>query len=182
MMLEDAARCSELDMYTSSTITPEAGEAFGAGTCRLLCFPPEILLHIRTFSCLASVAAPRANLCLQYTVSYLDLPDLAVLAQVMPPLMPLTTDSVLHTYRLRVISPSRLNHNLFGKSPQGHALRPTVLDLVRRGVMRGLDLERRWRVGSYFYSLSVCYFSRSFLRMIVVLMVQFQCVIFICIV
>lgn len=31
-----------------------------------------------------------------------------------------------------------------------------MLDLVRRGVMRGLDLERRWRVGAYFYSLSVC--------------------------
>jgi hypothetical protein len=70
----------------------------------------------------------------------------------------------MHTHRLRVVSPSRVNHHLFGKSPQGHALRPTVIDLVRRGVMRGLDLERRWRVGAYFYSLSVCLlfiFSKS---------------------
>ncbi|KIM47444.1 hypothetical protein M413DRAFT_200063 [Hebeloma cylindrosporum] len=94
-------------------------------------------------------------LCLHTTtVSYLDLPDLALLARVAPCLVPLTTDAVLHTHRLRVVSPSRVNHYLFGRSPQGHALRPTVLDLVRRGVMRGLDLERRWRVGAYFYSLS----------------------------
>lgn len=131
-MLEDAARYSELDIYAGSTIIPEAGGSIGAN-CALLYIPPEILLHI---------------------LSYLDLPDLAALAQVAPSLMPLTTDSVLHTHRLRVVSPSRLNHNLFGKSPQGHALRPTVLDLVRRGVMRGLDLERRWRVGAYFYSLT----------------------------
>ena len=76
--------------------------------------------------------------------------------QVAPSLVPLTVDAVMHTHQLHIISLSCVNHNLFGKSLQGHVLRPTVIDLVRRGVMRGLDLERRWRVGTYFYSLSVC--------------------------
>lgn len=100
---------------------------------RLVIFPPEILLHI---------------------LSFLDLPDLAILAQAVPTLMHLTTDPVLHTYRLRIVSPSRVNHKLFGMSPQGHALRPTLVDLVRRGVIRGLGIERRWRMGGYFYSLN----------------------------
>jgi len=99
----------------------------------LVNFPPEILLHI---------------------LSFLDLPDLAVLAQVVPALMHLTTDPVLHTYRLRIVSPSRVNHKLFGVSPQGHTLRPTLVDLVHRGVIKGLGIERRWRMGGYFYSLN----------------------------
>jgi len=99
----------------------------------LVNFPPEILLHI---------------------LSFLDLPDLAVLARVVPALMHLTTDPVLHTYRLRIVSPSRLNHKLFGVSPQGHTLRPTLVDLVHRGVIKGLGIERRWRMGGYFYSLN----------------------------
>jgi hypothetical protein len=98
-----------------------------------LTFPPEILLHI---------------------LSYLDLPDLALIAQVAPSLIPLTTDPVLHTQRLRIVSPSRVNHHLFGKSPEGHLFRPTVGDLVQRGVIRGLAIERRWRMGVYFYSLN----------------------------
>jgi len=102
------------------------------GRCiSLVNFPPEILLHI---------------------LSFLDLPDLVVLAQVVPALMHLTTDPVLHTYRLRIVSPSRVNHKLFGLSPQGHALRPTLVDLVHRGVIKGLGIERRWRMGGYFYS------------------------------
>lgn len=92
------------------------------------------------------------------TVSFLDLPDLAVLAQVVPALMHLTTDPVLHTYRLRIVSPSRVNHKLFGVSPQGHTLRPTLIDLVHRGVIKGLGIERRWRMGGYFYSLNVSTF------------------------
>ena len=92
------------------------------------------------------------------TVSFLDLPDLAVLAQVVPALMHLTTDPVLHTYRLRIVSPSRVNHKLFGVSPQGHTLRPTLVDLVHRGVIKGLGIERRWRMGGYFYSRNVSLF------------------------
>ena len=92
------------------------------------------------------------------TVSFLDLPDLAVLARVVPALMHLTTDPVLHTYRLRIVSPSRVNHKLFGVSPQGHTLRPTLVDLVHRGVIKGLGIERRWRMGGYFYSRNVSFF------------------------
>ena len=69
--------------------------------------------------------------------------------------MHLTTDPILHTYRLKIVSPSRVNHKLFGVSPQGHALRPTLVDLVHRGVIKGLGIERRWRMGAYFYSLNV---------------------------
>jgi len=105
----------------------------GSGDSSLVNFPPEILLHI---------------------LSFLDLPDLAVLAQVVPALMHLTTDPVLHTYRLRIVSPSRVNHKLFGVGPQGQALRPTLVDLVHRGVIKGLGIERRWRMGGYFYSLN----------------------------
>jgi len=105
----------------------------GSSESSLVNFPPEILLHI---------------------LSFLDLPDLAVLAQAVPTLMHLTTDPVLHTYRLRIVSPSRVNHKLFGMSPQGHALRPTLVDLVHRGVIKGLGIERRWRMGGYFYSLN----------------------------
>ncbi|CAA7264863.1 unnamed protein product [Cyclocybe aegerita] len=99
----------------------------------LLNFPPEILLHI---------------------LSYLDYPDLAVLAGLVPSLVPLTSDPVLHKYRLKIVSPSRVNHDLFGRSPAGHAFRPTIGDLVQRGVIRGLGIERRWRMGAYFYSLN----------------------------
>lgn len=116
----------------------------------LLDIPPEIILHICKYSwfqCLLMLTVT--------TVSYLDLPDLAVLSQVMPTLNPLTSDPVLHKYRLSIVSPSRINHFLFGTTPQGHALRPTVGDLVQRGVIRGLGIERRWRMGSYFYSLNV---------------------------
>ena len=78
-----------------------------------------------------------------------------MIAQVVPSLAMLTEDPILHQQRLRVVSPSRVNHCLFGRSPEGHALRPTVGDLVHRGVMQGLGIERRWRTGLYFYSLNV---------------------------
>ncbi|KAF8971752.1 hypothetical protein BDZ97DRAFT_1784913 [Flammula alnicola] len=103
------ARGNDEDSVKASHSTPG-----GSGSTGLLSFPPEILLHI---------------------LSYLDLPDLAIIAQVAPSLIPLTSDPI--------VSPSRVNHNLFGKSPQGHALRPT-----------GLGIERRWRMGAYFYSLN----------------------------
>ncbi|OCH86095.1 hypothetical protein OBBRIDRAFT_738621 [Obba rivulosa] len=97
----------------------------------ILDLPQETLLHI---------------------FSYLDLPDLANLAQVHPGLARLTDDPVLHRARILVVAPSRVSHSLFGMSSSGIPLRPTVPDLVQRGIMRGLGIERRWRAGSYFYS------------------------------
>ncbi|KAI6047903.1 hypothetical protein EDC04DRAFT_2864062 [Pisolithus marmoratus] len=85
-------------------------------------------------------------------VSFLDLPDLAALAHVNRQLASLTADPVLHRMRLRVITPSRVDHSLFGRSPQGNLLRPTLQELVQRGVMRGLHIERRSRTGGYLYS------------------------------
>lgn len=90
-----------------------------------------------------------------YAGSYLDLPDLACLAQAVPSLSIITSDPVLHLQRLRIINPSRVNHSLFGTSPEGHGLRPSVGDLVHRGVICGLNIERRWRMGTYFYSRDV---------------------------
>ncbi|PPR03794.1 hypothetical protein CVT24_007474 [Panaeolus cyanescens] len=99
----------------------------------LIDLPPEVLLHI---------------------LSFLDIPDLDALSRVLPALIPLTADPILHKQRITVISPSRVNHNLFGVSREGHPFRPTVADLCRRGVIKGLNIERRWRMGAYFYSLS----------------------------
>ncbi|KAF9535595.1 hypothetical protein CPB83DRAFT_21320 [Crepidotus variabilis] len=98
----------------------------------LLDLPPEISLHI---------------------LSYLDLPELCELARLSPELAALTSDPILHSNRLWVVSPSRINHHLFGRSPEGHSLRPTVGDLVQRGVMKGFGIDRRWRRGLYLYSL-----------------------------
>lgn len=88
-------------------------------------------------------------------VSFLDLPELAFLVQAFPGLAALAADPILHKYRLRVIAPSRIQHALFGANPQGLALRPTFGDLIHRGVVRGLAIERRWRMGAYFYSRNV---------------------------
>jgi hypothetical protein len=88
----------------------------------------------------------------RHVVSFLDLPDLAALAQVSPLLARLSSDPALHRIRILVVAPSRVSHSLFGQSPQGVPLRPTVGDLVLRGVMRGLGISRRWRAGAYFYS------------------------------
>ncbi|KAH9829424.1 uncharacterized protein C8Q71DRAFT_718294 [Rhodofomes roseus] len=85
-------------------------------------------------------------------VSYLDLPELANLARVSPVLACYAEDPVLHHHRLHVVAPSRVSHSLFGQSSDGLPLRPTVSDLVHRGIMRGLGIERRWRAGMYFYS------------------------------
>ncbi|KAJ7070726.1 hypothetical protein C8F01DRAFT_1107491 [Mycena amicta] len=41
---------------------------------------------------------------------------------------------------------ARVEHDLFCLS------RPTIGELVHRGIMRGLSIERRWRAGNYFYS------------------------------
>ncbi|KAG7099647.1 hypothetical protein E1B28_001473 [Marasmius oreades] len=93
--------------------------------------PAEVVLHIFT---------------------YLDLPDLALLSKISPRLASIASDPALHKTRLRIIAPSRVQHSLFAQGPQGITLRPTIPDLVRRGVVRGLGIERRWRDGSYFYS------------------------------
>jgi hypothetical protein len=90
--------------------------------------------------------------------AFLDLPDLAALAKTCRALASLTTDPILHKYRLTVVAPSRINHSLFGTSPHGVAIRPTVGDLVQRGVMRGLAIERQWRSGNYLYSRTVSLF------------------------
>ncbi|KAJ8084496.1 hypothetical protein PM082_003266 [Marasmius tenuissimus] len=90
--------------------------------------PAEVVLHIFT---------------------YLDLPDLAALSEVSPRLAALSSDPALHKNRLKIITPSRVEHSLFALGGQ---LRPTIPDLVHRGVVRGLGIERRWRDGTYFYS------------------------------
>ncbi|EIN13914.1 hypothetical protein PUNSTDRAFT_129578 [Punctularia strigosozonata HHB-11173 SS5] len=106
-------------------------------TVLLLNLPPETLLHI---------------------LSYLDLPDLASCLRVCHVLRALAADPVLHHYRLRVVAPSRVAHALFRQAPP----RPTVGELVARGVMRGLGIERRWRAGLYFYThLSVKQYESS---------------------
>ncbi|KAF5385070.1 hypothetical protein D9615_001256 [Tricholomella constricta] len=121
-----AATCCNVQFrsLTSTTMT----------TIHPLCIldiPPEVLLHI---------------------FSYLDLPDLAALAQASPILAALAADPILHRNRVRIVAPSRVKHSLFGSSPHGIAFRPTVGELIHRGVMRGFGIERRWRMGAYFYS------------------------------
>jgi len=106
-------------------------------------------------------------------VSYLDFPELALVAQVAPSLVPLTNDPVMHNYRLRIVYPSRVQHNLFAKGPLGDYLRPTVGDLVHRGVMKGLAIERQWRMGTYFYSLNVStHVSRAYRKSMVIKLLQ----------
>ncbi|KAF9647433.1 hypothetical protein BDM02DRAFT_3145869 [Thelephora ganbajun] len=97
----------------------------------LLSLPPEIILRI---------------------LSYLDIPDLTSLSRASPQLVVLTSDPILHRNRLRLTAPSRVAHSLFGTSPNGILLRPSVGELLQRGVMKGLGIERRWRTGGYFYS------------------------------
>lgn len=120
----------------------------------LLDLPQETLLHIRAYFTLFSVKV----LTVRFQVSFLDLPDLAALARVNQYFAFLAEDPVLHRTRLRVIAPSRVDHSLFGKSPRGVLLRPTVPELVHRGVMRGYQFERRWRAGDYLYSSHVMLF------------------------
>ena len=85
-------------------------------------------------------------------VSYLDIPDLTSLSRASPQLAVLTADPILHRDRLRFTARSRLAHSLFGMSPGGILLRPSVGELLQRGVMKGFGIERRWRTGGYFYS------------------------------
>ncbi|KAH9932050.1 uncharacterized protein BXZ73DRAFT_89996 [Epithele typhae] len=87
-----------------------------------------------------------------YIFSFLDLPDLASLAQACPELLPLVEDPVLRRERLLVVAPSRVSHSLFGTSSTGLPLRSTLPELVHRGIIRGVGVERRWRDGLYFYT------------------------------
>lgn len=85
-------------------------------------------------------------------VSYLDVPELSALASTCHYLASLAADPILQRTRLLVVTPSRLSHSLFAIGPEGSPLRPTILDLIRRGVMKGLNIERRSRAGLYLYS------------------------------
>lgn len=125
----------------------------------LLALPQETLLHICTSS-VTYVSGKCRLTCI--TVSFLDIPDLAALSRVSKQLALLTADPVLHRTRLRVVAPSRVQHSLFGTSPEGIPLRPTISDLVHRGVMRGLQVERRLRAGDYLYSLEASITALSF--------------------
>jgi len=80
---------------------------------------------------------------------YLDLPDLSTLCRTSRRIRNVVSDRALHRVRLLVVAPSRVQFSLFG---EGGTLRPTVGDLIHRGFMRGLGIERRWRHGLYFYS------------------------------
>ncbi|KAL5533731.1 hypothetical protein ACEPAG_191 [Sanghuangporus baumii] len=95
---------------------------------RLETLPPEVILHI---------------------LSYLDLPELDALSRLSPVLKDLAQDPILHRRRILIVAPSRVQHALFA---YGGALRPTVPDLVVRNVLRGLGIERRYRMGLYFNS------------------------------
>ena len=85
-------------------------------------------------------------------MSYLDVPELSALAFTCHYLASLAADPILQRTRLLVVTPSRLSHSLFAIGPEGSPLRPSILDLIRRGVMKGLDIERRSRAGLYLYS------------------------------
>jgi len=97
-------------------------------------------------------------------VSYLDVPELSALAYTCHYLASLAADPILQRTRLLVVTPSRLSHSLFAIGPEGSPLRPTILDLIRRGVIKGLGIERRSRAGLYLYSaLSVANYEKSVL-------------------
>jgi hypothetical protein len=99
---------------------------------------------------------PQRALTYRVLVSFLDVPELTTLASTSGYLATLAADPILQRTRLLVVAPSRLSHSLFGISPGGLPLRPTVSDLIRRNVLKGLDIERRWRAGLYLYSAPVC--------------------------
>lgn len=94
----------------------------------LLNLPPEVLLGI---------------------FIYLDLPDLAQLSSISPLFNNIASDPALNRLRIFKVAPSRIDHFLCAER---RTLRPTVADLVQRGIMRGFGLERRWKNGLYLYS------------------------------
>ncbi|OJA10302.1 hypothetical protein AZE42_05547 [Rhizopogon vesiculosus] len=88
----------------------------------------------------------------QEILLYIHLPDLAALSKLNLYLALLVADPVLHLTRLRVVAPSRVDHSLFARSPQGILLRPTIIDLAHRNVIRGHNIERKLRMGFYIYT------------------------------
>ncbi|KAH9968650.1 hypothetical protein BC827DRAFT_1121126 [Russula dissimulans] len=109
--------------YSAGTVSPPV----------LASMPPEILLYISK-------------------LLYADVSPLRTLASTCHYLASLFADSILQRTRLLVVAPSRLSHSLFGIGPEGSPLRPTVSDLIRRGVMKGFNIEQHWRAGLYLYS------------------------------
>lgn len=117
---------------------------------RLSIISPEVLLHI----CPSYLELPwrdKSHLALFLIVLYLDFPDIASLAALSPIMAAIGADPALQRVRILVVAPSRLSHALFEKSPP----RPTVAQLVRLNVFKGLGIERRWRAGAYLYSAKV---------------------------
>ena len=92
-------------------------------------------------------------------VTFLDLPDLAQLSSISSIFASIASDPALHRLRLLVIAPSRIDHFLCAA---GGSLRSNVGDLIHRGVMRGLGIERRWRNGLYLYSPQVNFLKTPF--------------------
>jgi hypothetical protein len=81
--------------------------------------PPEILLH------------PGLTICPYYPltyrliiVSFLDIPELSLLASTCHYLASLAADPILQRTRLLIV-PSRVSHSLFGIGPEGSPLGPT---------------------------------------------------------
>lgn len=102
--------------------------------------------------CVLKSKCSREPVNIPFLVSYLDIPDLVSLSRASPRLTVLTSDPILHRDRLRLTAPSRVAHSLFGTNLNGVLFRPSVRELLQRGVMKGLGIERRWRAGGYFYN------------------------------
>lgn len=68
-------------------------------------------------------------------------------------------DPILHSQRLTIVVPARLKHFLFSTNTHGVPFRPTIGDLAQRGVIRGLNVEQRWRMGQYIYTTNVSTYS-----------------------
>lgn len=85
---------------------------------------------------------------LYYILTFLDIPDLNNLSAISPVLREVASDAGLHRLRVHVTTPSRINHSLFSDDN----IRPTIPDLIQRGVMSGVSLHARWRFGLYLYS------------------------------
>ena len=130
----------------------------GSQAVNLGILPAEVLLHI------CETAAPDERPAIYHIslVSYLDLPELLLLSRISWNLRTLATDPILHRERILVVAPSRVEHSLFARGIAG-PIRPTVSDLVQRNVMRGLQIQRRWRMGAYLYSaqVSICSISEA---------------------
>lgn len=111
----------------------------------LLTVPPEIMLDVCPSPVILHILLANSF----NPVLYLDLPDLVALANSSVFLRRLANDPVLHYIRLHRVAPSRLLHFLDARR---NNLRPSIPDLVHRHVMRGLNLDFRWRRGIYLYS------------------------------